>query len=64
MNSYQKAKAALIVLLLLCGFLISNMFAFRFRVTLFRGIELADIFAIVGVFLVTRLRGAFPFSDS
>jgi len=48
----------------LCGFLISNMFAFRFRIAFFRRIELADIFAIVGIFLVTRLRGAFPFSDS
>jgi hypothetical protein len=40
------------------------MFTFRFRVALIRGFGLANIFAIAGIFLVTRLRGAFPFSDS
>ena len=61
MNSYKKTKAALMVLLLLCGFLISNMFAFRFRIALFQGIEQADIFAIIGVFLLLSSEELFPF---
>ena len=48
-------------MLLLCGFLISNMFALRFRIALFRGIELADIFAILESFLLLSSEELFPF---
>ena len=52
MNSYQKMKAALKVLLLMCGFLNIEVVYFRFGIALFRGIELANIFAIFGTSLL------------
>ncbi len=64
MNSYQKMKAALKVLLLMCGFLNIEYVYFRFGIALFRRIELANIFAIFGIIFVTQLLRAFPFSDS
>ena len=51
-NSYQKMKAALEVLLLMCGFLNIEYVNFRFGITLFRRIELANIFAIFGTILL------------
>ena len=52
MNSYQKMKAALKVLLLMCGFLNIEYVYFRFGMALFQGIELANIFAIFGIVLL------------
>ena len=51
-NSYQKMKAALKVLLLMCGFLNIEYVFFPFEITLFRRIELANIFAIFGIILL------------
>ena len=51
-NSYQKMKAALKVLLLMCGFLNIDYIYFRFGIALFRRIELANIFAIFGTILL------------
>ena len=61
MNSYQKMKAALKVLLLMCGFLNIEYVFFPFEIALFRRIELANIFAIFGIIFVTQLLRAFPF---
>ena len=52
MNSYQKMKAALKVLLLMCGFLNIEYVFFLFRIALFRRIKLANIFAIFGIILL------------
>ena len=51
-NSYQKMKAALKVLLLMCGFLNIEYVFFPFEIALFRRIELANIFAIFGIILL------------
>ena len=61
MNSYQKMKAALKVLLLMCGFLNIEYVFFPFEIALFRRIELANIFAIFGIILLLSSEELFPF---